>query len=302
MNSTRKRFTASLTSVVLAAATIVAGAAAFRADAGRGHLDPSGDQFFSTVREEARGLDHYTVFRPAEIESFAPRSLPVVVWGNGGCDQSHLAVISYLSQIAAAGYVVVSVGGLADVPDGTGSAPDALVDAIDWVETSAAKTQLRHRIDTDKIATMGRSCGGLQALLAGTDERVGSVAALHSGYFPTPRIGFDPADLAELEAPTLWTNGGPEDVAYENSRQNFQDSPVPSVLVEVAGGGHDGVTFGTSHGEVEAEYLWTGVQVAVNWLDFTLNGDKEAGDFFLEPECRLCDIPDWSSETKGFAS
>ena len=267
-----------------------------------GKTDPSGDEYYSVVREAARGLDDFTVYRPADLDRFRSRSLPLVVWGNGGCDRSNLVVEGYLNQVAAEGYVIVADGGLGTPPDVSDSGPDVLVGAIDWALTSQqARTQLRGRLDTSKVATMGRSCGGLQALRAGLDPRVDSVVSLHSGYFPQPRLGYDIAELQRLEAPVLFGNGGPTDVAYANSRNNYELAPVPAALVEFATGGHHGITSGHSDGEIESEYLYLGVQTAVNWLDYTLNGDDEARQFFTGPDCGLCGVDNWSVQTKGIS-
>jgi dienelactone hydrolase len=171
---------------------------------------------------------------------------------------------------------------------------------MDWALSSrAARSQFQGRLDRDKVATMGRSCGGLQALRAGLDARVGSVVALHTGYFPEPRLGFDIAELQRLEAPTLFANGGPSDVAYANSRNNYQLAPVPAALVEFTPGGHHGITSGQNNGEIESEDLYTGVQTAVQWLDYTLHGDQEARRYFAGPGCGLCDVSGWSVTTKN---
>ena len=267
-----------------------------------GRTDPSGDEYYSVVREAAEGLDDFTVYRPADLDRFRSGSLPLVVWGNGGCDRSNLVVEGYLNQVAAEGYVIVADGGLATPPGVSRSGPDVLVDAIDWaLGSQQAKAQLRGRLDTGTVATMGRSCGGLQALRAGLDPRVDSVVSLHSGYFPEPRLGFDIAELQRLEAPLLIANGGPTDVAYATSRNNYQLAPVPAALVEFSTGGHHGITSGHSEGEIESEYLYLGVQTAVNWLDHTLNGDDEARQFFTGPACGLCDVDNWRVQTKGLS-
>lgn len=268
----------------------------------RGGANPAGDDIYSTVREAAVGLDQFTIYRPADLSKFERDSIPVMLWANGGCDRTSVGVAGYLEHIASAGYIVVAVGGLIDIPNGETTDPDVLISALDWVtESKEAPKQLGRKANTDKIAVMGRSCGGLQALHAGVDKRVKSVAALNSGYIGTqPRNGFDPANLAGLSVPTLWGNGGPTDQAYENSIRDFQNSPVPSVLVEASVGGHGAMTFGLQNGTFEVEAFWTGVQVAVNWLDFTLNGDSEAGRYLIGPDCGVCAVPDWTAQSKGF--
>lgn len=290
----------------VAAASLI-GSALFAGTVSAGHhsgkpIDPAGDEIFPTVREAAEGLDQFTVYRPDDLQKFKKDSLPVLLWANGGCDRTSVGVAGYLGHIASAGYIVVAVGGLTDIPNGEKTGSDILIQAMDWATKSKdAKKQFEGRADLKKIAVAGRSCGGLQALHAGVDKRVKSVLALNSGYQgTTPRNGYDPANLAKLKAPTLWGNGGTTDQAYANSIRDFQNSQVPSVLVEATVGGHDSMTFGLQNGEFKVAAFWTGVQVAVNWLDLTLNKDREAGKFLLGPDCGVCQIPDWTAQSKGF--
>jgi hypothetical protein len=37
----------------------------------------------------------------------------------------------------------------------------------------------------------------------------------------------------------------------------------------------------------------------VAWLDYQLKGDADAAKWFVGPDCRLCQEPDWSIEKKG---
>ena len=50
---------------------------------------PALAQYFDTVREKALGLEDHTVYRPKDLYKFAPNSIPVVVWANGGCRNSN---------------------------------------------------------------------------------------------------------------------------------------------------------------------------------------------------------------------
>jgi hypothetical protein len=52
-------------------------------------------------------------------------------------------------------------------------------------------------------------------------------------------------------------------------------------------------------GVLESDYNYLGVRTAVNWLDYTLNGDQDAKAFFVGTDCGLCDLDQWSVKTKG---
>lgn len=260
---------------------------------------PAMSQFHATVREAAPGLPGYTVYRPAQLDRFKPKSMPVVVWANGGCRPSNMGVTSFLTLIAARGFIVIANGDF-DAPSlpGAGVQPQLLVAAIDWATRKRAP--LQNRVDPEKVAVMGRSCGGLEALVAGSDPRVKSVVALHTGFFPTPTNGYGREWLARLHTPALIVNGGPTDSAYQNSIENFNLMMVPAVLVEHSKAGHNGTTLGINNGLGDEALMIEGVKLAVQWLDFTLNGQTSAAGHVLGAQCTLCTKPDWKVWTKGF--
>jgi hypothetical protein len=180
--------------------------------------------------------------------------------------------------------------------------PSRMTDAIDWVSRDhRARRQFDNRADANRLAVMGHSCGGIEALVAGADRRVDSVASLNSGLFPDPDPfgGYGRQWLARLHTPTLFIHGGPSDVAYRNTLDNYALVTVPAVLVGNPEGGHSGFWFGLRNGQQDATMIEEAVTVAVQWLDFTLNRNPSARDYFLGP-CGLCGRPDWTVESKNF--
>jgi hypothetical protein len=265
---------------------------------------PAIDSFHPVVRESAVGLPDRTVYRPADLN----HGLPVVIMSDGGCRPSNVLFVSTLMLVAARGFVVIAYGAPdspSDIPTGTPH-PERVIEAIDWLHSPAAHRQFHDQLDPDSIAVAGQSCGGLEALVAGADPRVDSVLALNSGFRPTPTGGYGRDSLTKLHTPVLYLSGGPCDVAYHNSLENYALTTVPTALVQNPQAGHATMYYGM---RLDANcvpipddgmltLLEQGVTMLVNWLDFTLNGNQEARQYFVGA-CKLCDVPGWSVDTKN---
>ena len=61
---------------------------------------PSGTGPYPAIAESRTELPRHTVYRPVE---WPRQSLPLYVWGNGGCSANGLAHAAYLRQIASQG-------------------------------------------------------------------------------------------------------------------------------------------------------------------------------------------------------
>ncbi|MEO3795775.1 hypothetical protein ABGB14_36675 [Nonomuraea sp. B10E15] len=251
-----------------------------------------------TVREAADGLPGHTVYRPAELKALRKGSLPVIVHGNGACATSNLEGITFLTGLASQGYIVVANGGVDEfpvpsTPDRTTAHPEALLAAARWAtESKRARKQFDGRVDTTRVGVLGHSCGGIEALAAGTDPMIDAVAGFNTGYLAEPSFGGYGRDrLADLHTPTLLVNGGPDDVAQQNSVENYAMLDVPAVLASDAAAGHVGLIAG-----LQATMGW---QVAADWFDYVLRGDRAAGARFAGPGCGLCTEDGWTIESKG---
>ena len=150
---------------------------------------------------------------------------------------------------------------------------------------------LYQRLDLSRVATAGHSCGGLEALVAGADSRVKAVVSLDSGLFADGSFGYQRSELGKLHSPALFMDGGPSDIAYTNSQENYNLSPVPSVSASHSQAGHTGFITGSQMSE--------GVTVVVQFLDFTLNGTASARTFILGPG-GLASRPNWTVRSKNF--
>jgi dienelactone hydrolase len=269
-----------------------------------------------------------TVYRPRDLTSSAAAKVPVVVWGNGGCaDNGGASARQFLMEVASHGYLVIAPGkpgpdvdvvpttnratepppapalGAQQTPPTAGPGPGVdptqssqLIDGVTWAvrENSRPGSIYFKRLDPSKVAAMGHSCGGLQALDISNDPRIVTTVIWDSGIYVRPGgrsgVRITKNKLKELHAPIAYFNGGPTDSAFENSRDDYQKiNQVPVFLGELPVG-HGG-TFRQVNGGAFAK-------VAVAWLNWRLKGDKAAGAMFSGPKCGLCVDPEWKVERK----
>ncbi|MFM1884944.1 MAG: hypothetical protein RL026_101 [Pseudomonadota bacterium] len=256
-------------------------------------------------------LPEHTVFRPADLAAL-PGPLPLVAFGNGGCANIGNRYQAFLAEVASHGYVVTAPGPImppADRPP-TGaqdqSRPRQMQAALDWAAQATARpgSGWTGRLDLGRLAVMGQSCGGLEAIAAGADARLKTVVVLNSGIIrggiPNPDgttrqpRGYLPAsvaDLAGLHTPTLYLAGGPRDQAWASAEEDFQvlqGIPLFNGNLDV---GHGGTWREPGGGVMGA--------VAIDWLQWQLRGDAAAGRRFTGADCGLCRDPAWIVKKKG---
>lgn len=123
------------------------------------------------------------------------------MWGNGACRADGTWFQEFLQPLAAHGVLVIANGR----PGGSGTTESSmLIDAIDWAvaENGRAGGRYQGRLDTGAITAMAQSCGGLEAIDASRDPRVGSTVLWNSGIFSSGGIGgVDKSALNRLHAP-----------------------------------------------------------------------------------------------------
>lgn len=177
-----------------------------------------------------------------------------------------------------------------------------LTQAIDWAvaENSRAGSPYHGKLDPSRIAVMGQSCGGLQALDAAHDPRVRTLAVLNSGIFPQPGRSWemaaahaDKSDLKTLHGSILYLTGDPNDVAFPQAEDDFaQINHIPALRAWRENTPHTG-TYREKDGGAFGE-------VVVHWLDWQLKGDSAASRLFMGPGCGLCSRAEWHIQRKGF--
>jgi hypothetical protein len=101
-----------------------------------------------------------------------------------------------------------------------------LIDVIDWAiaENGRKDSQYYNRIDTAKIAVMGHSRGGIQALAVAADPRIKLIGNWSCGLFVAPPNGaagmaenVPKEHLQKLHSPVFYISGDSTNIAYENA-------------------------------------------------------------------------------------
>jgi predicted alpha/beta-hydrolase family hydrolase len=254
------------------------------------------DNNFPVTREAAYGDGRYTVFRPSNPQA-AGAPMPVLAFGNGACAHTNNSEVTRaLTVIASKGVVVVDTGSADGSANGVPSGspiPSLLTGAITWAEREQNRSgaPLSRRLDLTKVATAGHSCGGLEALIAAQDSRVSAAVSLDSGLFADGSFGYSRAELAKLHSPTLFMAGGPSDIAYDNTRANYDLVTVPAVLAMHPQAGHVGFITGNQ--------MTDGMTTVVQFLDMVLNGNQTARSYILDPSGLASRHP-WTVSKKNF--
>lgn len=254
---------------------------------------------YEVVSENAFGSPGHVLFRPNDLNAFPVQdTLPVLVWGNGGCAIDSTRYGGFLRTIASHGFLVMATASVEGELRRQATAADLLA-AVDWVEAENRRegSPLKGKIDTDHIAVMGQSCGGFLAVSLGADPRVDIIGVFNAGVQPpnpnAPGSRFPTTDaLARLHGPVLLINGHDRDFMMKASAANFAlINHVPVFYGARHNAGHTATVFHPGGGEF--------ANVAANWLRYQFKKDKEAGKMFAGKDCGLCTNPNWDTDSKG---
>ena len=272
-------------------------------------IDEGGLGKYPAIVTEDIAFPGYTIYRPADMEAVDAFSLPLVVFGNGGCMNNSLAFEKMLNELSSFGYVVVAVGPYyedmaeaeADEYSQEWTDHHLLIEAIDLMEKAVKNEHsvFYGKVNMQQVAVMGQSCGGLQALAVSNDPRVKTTICLNSGVIAPEgenlqdkgrNLIVDKSVLRTLHAPVLYLVGGKEDIAYENALDDF--SRIDNVFTVLASdnSGHMGTyadEFGGTYG-----------QLVVRWCEWMLRGEEWAASVFIGDEC-ICAYPGWDAQFKN---
>jgi hypothetical protein len=276
-----------------AALALAAGAGACRPGGGGGGGGSGTGPGGGAYEVDAR-LANHTIYHPADLAAVT-RPMPLVVWGNGACAGDGAAFKTFLSPLAGKGVLAIANG----APGGTAAtSADQLKQSIDWAvaENTRAGSKYQGKIDTTKVSAMGQSCGGIQAITVAADPRVGSTILWNSGLFANGTLGATKDALTKLHGPTAWLDGGPSDIAYQNSVDDYAKVPnsVPAVHGSYGNVGHVGLWYS---GDARNAEMAT---VAKYWVDASLYGDAAAKAQFVGANCGLCTGTQWKMESKNW--
>lgn len=255
---------------------------------------------YEVVSEAAFGSPGHVVFRPADLHAFPNQdTLPVMVWGNGGCAINSTRYGGFLTTIASHGFLVLATAAEQGAERRRATADDMRA-AVDWAEAEAARagSPLNGKIATDRVAVMGQSCGGFLSLTLGADPRVDTIGVFNAGIQPAnadaAASGRPTADtLADLHGPVLLVNGHERDFMMGASAATFEAiDHLPAFYGARHGAGHTATVDHPGGGEF--------ANVASNWLRWIFKGDEEAGKMFAGESCELCTNANWDVRSKGF--
>jgi hypothetical protein len=231
------------------------------------------------------GIKCGTIFRPADLGG--DEKYPIFVWGEGGCSQNGLSNQAAMGEIASWGYFIVADG----TPGGTDSCEGgqdgaAFLDYITWAiaENGKCCSAYYQSLDTTEIAADGFSCGGLMAENVSGDPRFTAIGITSSGMF-----GGNAAIYDGIHTPFKIMNGGPDDMAYENGLNDYDEISsrgIPIIYFSKTSAGHGGDLF-QARGDFNL--------VNLAWLNWQLKGDEGAtGKGFLHGStCEFCTASGW---------
>ena len=274
----------------------------------------AGKGAFPALSEAAPGLATHTLYRPRDLTALTGQKLPIVLWANGACANDNRHFRPFLTEIASHGYFIVAIGPYdpaplpprAVTPEPASATPppgedptksSQLIDALNWAvaENGRAGSPFKGALATNKVAVMGQSCGGLQALDVSPDPRITTSVIWNSGIYTRPGgrsgIKLSKDKLNALHAPIAYFIGGPTDIAYPNATDDYAKiDKVPALIAQLPLG-HSG-NYDLPEGGPFAP-------VGAAWLDWRLKGDLKAAKLFVGPNCGLCGDPAWSVQSKN---
>lgn len=262
-------------------------------------IENGGTGDFPAVMTSESTLPTHTVFKPQDMTKFGQNhKLPIIAWGNGACFDSPFEHVNFLNEVASHGFLVVAIGNMLKQTD-VRSKSHKLLDAIDWAiaQNADPTSPYYQKLDTEKIAVSGMSCGGLQTLEVAGDPRITTVGVFNSGVLPNPGGGMPGMpqvtknQLKNIKVPTLYLLGGESDIAYGNGMDDFNRINQVPIFVGNLDVGHGG-TYAQPFGGDFA-------RVATKWYKWQLKGDKEAGNYFTGKNPGISELTGWKWDKKN---
>lgn len=261
-------------------------------------LDGGGSGQYKAIASTESGLPDYVVYQPHNLNNALKNEqrLPVMVFANGGCNDTSFPYERMLSEIASHGYLVVALGAMQNSLDDRPlkkAANVMMTQALDWLIKKSGENESRYyrAVDIENIAFAGQSCGGAQLLAVADEPRVKTYLMFNSGIGDMTMAKADKTSLKLLHGPTIYLVGGEPDVATANAEMDYQRiNHVPVALANDLDGGHSG-TFEQPLGGSFAS-------LALKWLDWHLKNKDVNASVFLAG--KLSDFDGWTVKAKYF--
>jgi hypothetical protein len=243
---------------------------------------------YEPVMESDPGIATHTVVRPEPLGAIKH---PILAWGQGGCRKSgnEGQNTNLFKEFASHGFLIIADGparsGGPTMP-GTGGEP--LLFALEWArkENERPCSKYYHKLNVDKVAVSGQSCGGIMAMEAATDPKVTTGFLYNSGLFLR-----DQSIYSALHTPMAIFDGGPDDIAYANGLADFNAIDNVPILfanpTSCSANAHLCTFFEPSAGEYG--------RAGVAWMRWHLLDDQGATGkgMFVGDNCGLCDGGKW---------
>ena len=231
----------------------------------------------------------HLVYRPSDLTPFPSKdTLPLIVWGNGGCSINSNRYAGFLTTIASHGFVVMATAAQPGVNRATA---DHLRAAIAWAEAentragSPLMARSRSTVSPSWASRAAASCRSTRRRSArGHHRRLQLRRARRCGWYR--REAARPGTADQRPRARL-----PDGVVRGHFQRDPESARVlrraeerrPPATVDHPGGGE-----------------WA--NVASSWARWQLKGNKEAGKMFAGKDCELCTNANWVTKSKVSSS
>ena len=121
-------------------------------------VDEGGSGPYKAEAREEKTFADAVVYKPIDLKSAAADSkLPVLVFANGGCNDTSLPHERMLTEVASRGYIVIALGSMQfDINDRPlkKSPNEQMAAAMDWIiaQNALKKSEYYGCVATDKIS------------------------------------------------------------------------------------------------------------------------------------------------------
>lgn len=261
-------------------------------------IDEGGSGPYKSEVTSETTLSGFTVYKPADLQSTVSENgpLPLIIFANGGCNDTSLPYERLLNDLSSYGYLVVALGEMQDSindRDLHKSPNEDMIRVIDWAESQNKDHNSPYfgKIDTEYVALSGQSCGGAQVLANCSDPRVKTCILLNAGIGDMQMAEADKESLKNLHCPILYLVGGESDIAYLNALLDYDRiDNVPVAFANQLKAGHGG----TFHEKFGGSFS----RMVRAWLSWQFKDQRNNIEIFLRN--RMKDFPDYTMKAKNF--